>query len=128
MNDIWRAFALVGIGGMLGSMLRFGVSVLFTHILNLKSWPIATFAVNIIGSFLIGMAIGSINNLGNENQHILRYVLIVGFCGGFTTFSTFSLEGFEMIKSQEYYTFAAYTTASIICGLLAVLVGLWTVR
>lgn len=128
MKEYIRPFLWVGLGGMIGSMLRFGVSVFFTNVLNLKDWPIATFAVNIIGSFLIGIAVGSINNLGDENQQLLRYLFIVGFCGGFTTFSTFSLEGFDMIKSQGYYTFALYTISSVICGVLAVLVGMWTMR
>ncbi len=111
---------LVFIGGGLGSSLRFIISKYLNsdHLL-----PYGTFLVNIIGSLLLGMILGwalKTNSLTSPANILLG----VGFCGGFTTFSTFSFENYSLIKSGDYLSFSVYFFGSLILGILAILVGI----
>ena len=85
------------------------------------SFPWATFAVNITGSFLIGLfyALSARFNLSTE----VRILLTTGLCGGFTTFSTFSNDGLILMKQGFYGLFATYTLLSILLGIFAALGG-----
>ena len=114
-----KEFLMVGIGGALGSMLRYGVGLWLKPITN---FPAGTFIVNIAGSFLIGLIAGfSANDLKfQQNWHLL---LAVGLCGGFTTFSAMSLEGLQMIQQQKFGIFMLYFSGSIILGLALSLLG-----
>ncbi len=111
------SFLLVGAGGALGSMLRYG----FAFVPVNKNFPYHTFTANIIGSFFIGFLFGFFlkNNLTNESWKFLA----IGVCGGFTTFSAFSLEGFQLIQQQRYIIFLLYFLLSIVMGLAATLLG-----
>ena len=91
-----KNFLLVFIGGGLGSILRYSVGLTL-----IRDWPFSTFTVNIIGSLLIGLFIGLFQkNIINESLSLL---LVVGFCGGFTTFSSFALENQKMIVDGEFF-------------------------
>lgn len=111
---------LVFIGGGLGSSLRYIIS----KYLNASSLlPYGTFLVNILGSLILGVVLGyaiRTNTLNNPSNLILG----VGFCGGFTTFSTFSFENYSLIRSGDYLSFSVYFFGSLILGILAVLVGI----
>jgi fluoride exporter len=109
---------LVGLGGMVGSMLRLGVSFAWKS----SGFPFATFVVNIIGCFIIGCvyAIAQRNNFFDLNFKLL---LTAGLCGGFTTFSAFSWEGFQMLQQNKFGLFAIYVSASILLGLFATWLG-----
>lgn len=115
---------LVGLGGLIGSIARYGVHVF------LQRWPTpfpwATFTVNIIGCFLIGVLAGW--TLKGQLDESLRLLLIIGFCGGFTTFSTFSMDSLNLLQTGAYAQFFGYTATSVLLGLLATLGGLLLVR
>lgn len=113
---------MVGIGGGAGSILRFLISV-FTNKYYTASFPLATFIINIVGCLCIGLLIGSIPVNNN-----LRYLLIVGFCGGFTTFSTFANETLTLIAGNQLPVAIIYTIASCIIGILAVYLGLYITK
>ena len=107
---------LVGAGGALGSVARYAVSMLFTHFAICSHW--ATLVVNVIGSFLIGFAIPLLSN----GAYLFA---VVGFCGGFTTFSTFSSQALQLFQAGERLTAATYVAASLVVSVLMVLLGMY---
>lgn len=111
MNLVW-----IALGGAAGSLLRFG----FGRWLNSPAFPYGTLAVNIIGSFLIGLLWAFFSKQSAEPA---RLFLITGFCGGFTTFSAFSLEGLQMLQQGRVAPFFLYTFATIFFGLMATYTG-----
>ncbi len=110
-------FLLVGAGGAIGSMLRYAVSV----IIGTRIFPLATLTVNVAGSLLIGILLG-LSMKSNITEHGWKF-LAVGICGGFTTFSAFSLEGFKLLQQQRYSIFLLYTGISIVAGIFATYAG-----
>ena len=116
---------LVFIGGGFGSVLRF---VIGKYLNNTETGiPYGTFLANILGSLLIGMILGlaAKNSTLSQSQTVL---LATGFCGGFTTFSTFAYENHVFLKSGDFTSFALYTMASFVIGFLAVFLGLYLVK
>jgi CrcB protein len=107
---------LIGLGGAAGSILRFILGRSF----NVHSFPYGTFAANFIGCLIIGLLWGYFTRHINEN---VRMLLVVGFCGGFTTFSTFSFESIQMIQQNRWAVFIFYTSLSVIGGLIATFAG-----
>lgn len=112
---------LVFLGGGLGSITRYLISYYFSKN-TISNFPWATFIANSLGCLLIGLLFGYIqkNNLQNET---LKLLLITGFCGGFTTFSTFSIENIQFIQNQNYTLAIIYTLASLLVGFSAVILG-----
>jgi len=117
-----KQFLLVFLGGGIGSLLRYIISKTFNT--YFQHFYLGTFLVNIIGCLIIGLVLGISfkSNLLSQNQTLL---LTTGFCGGFTTFSTFALENQSLLKSGEILHFSFYTIASIAVGICAVILGLW---
>ena len=110
-------FLLVGAGGAIGSMLRYATSLLTDS----KYFPLATFIVNIAGSFFIGILL-ALSLRENISDHGWKF-LATGICGGFTTFSAFSLEGLQLLQQQRYFVFLLYFVVSIVGGLTATYAG-----
>lgn len=112
---------IVGFGGGLGSILRYLTSVL-TARYYMGVFPWATFSVNILGCIIIGFLVGLSDRSAIMNPEI-KLLLITGFCGGYTTFSTFSSENLFLFSNGLYGTLAMYVLFSIIFGFLGVLLG-----
>jgi len=112
---------LIGLGGFIGSIARYFVSKLNNH-LEWLSIPVGTLVVNVIGSFLIGFLIGI-----SEKSPILtvelRMFLMVGLCGGFTTFSSFTGENLMLMRNGQFLPLFLYTGLSILLGFTAVYFG-----
>lgn len=117
-----RTFLLVGAGGFLGSIARYFVAIWLTkHFAS--AFPYGTFTVNILGCLIIGIVFG----LGQRFEWLtpgLRLFLATGFCGGFTTFSSFNLENANLLQNSNYLTFGIYAISSFTIGLLAVFGGI----
>lgn len=111
---------LVGLGAALGGMARYGVSRLFAG--QSGAFPWATFGVNVLGSLAIGALSGWLAH-GSGNPQTVRAFAVVGFCGGFTTFSTFSNEMFGMLESGRFGMMCIYAFGSVAAGLAAVWIG-----
>lgn len=115
-----RGFILIFIGGGLGSVFRFLISKYLE--ISKGSFPWATLIANFIGCFLIGLLLG----WGLKNQNLRSDIFLfttIGFCGGLTTFSTFSMENMLFLKSGDYFSFIAYSLLSLIGGILFVGLG-----
>ena len=113
-----RNFLLVALGGGIGSMLRYGALLM----INAKYFPWSTLAVNIIGSFLIGLILA----LSIKEESILynwKLFLATGVCGGFTTFSAFSMENMELLQNGKYLLAATYIALSVVLGIAAAFAG-----
>lgn len=121
-----KQLILVGIGGGVGSMLRFLVSALTSKYFH-GTFPLATFVVNLCGCLLIGVLIGLLGRQSDPGGH-LKFLLITGFCGGFTTFSTFASENLQLIHSQQGLLAFGYTAASVLLGICLVWMGMWVVK
>lgn len=119
-----KQLLFVFIGGGLGSVLRF---LLGKYLNNPETGiPFGTFAANILGSLLIGIILGlaAKNEALSQNQTLL---LATGFCGGFTTFSTFAYENHVFLKNGDFMHFAFYTIASFVLAFLAVFLGMYVI-
>ena len=116
-----RAIILVGIGGGIGSVFRYLTS-LFVGKYFQATFPLATFITNILGCLIIGLLFGIFERYHLTNPD-LKYLFITGFCGGYTTFSTFAAENMNLFQSENSLTAFLYIAVSVIVGLLAVWVG-----
>lgn len=120
-----KQLLLVFLGGGFGSVCRYLLGKLLNS--SESGIPYGTFLANILGSLLIGFILGlaAKNQTLNHNQTLL---LATGFCGGFTTFSSFAYENHIFLKSGDFMNFAIYTIASFIIGFLAVFFGMYLTK
>ena len=120
-----KQLVLVFIGGGFGSVLRYIIGKFLNNTEN--GIPYGTFLANILGSLFIGIILGyaAKNDTLSQSTTLL---LATGFCGGFTTFSTFAYENHVFLKSGDFTSFAFYTIASFIVGFLAVFAGMYVVK
>ena len=111
---------IVGCGSFLGGILRYLVSLVSQNLC--KSFPWGTLIVNLLGCFLIGCLTGLFTR-SSQSQY-LNLFLIVGFCGGFTTFSTFSKECFNMFQAGDFLHLIIYLLICLLVGVFLVFLGL----
>lgn len=117
-----RTICLVALGGALGAVSRYLVSLFVCG--NAGSvFPLSTFIVNVAGCLMIGFVSGlaGTGSLGNAG---MKMFLTVGFCGGFTTFSTFGMENLSLLRSGHVIVSALYAAGSVFAGLLAAWAGM----
>lgn len=117
-----KSVIYVGLGGATGSILRYLTYLLTTKFYS-NAFPLATFIINIIGCFIIGLLIGFFEHSIQTNQH-LKLLLLTGFCGGYTTFSAFTAENMILLQTNNYITALFYISASVIVSLFAIWLGL----
>ena len=118
---------LVGLGGLIGSVLRYLIAVLYSRQSPSTAIPYGTLTVNIVGCLVIGIVYGL-----SERFHLLtpnwRLFLATGICGGFTTFSSFAYENVTMLQQSNYIGFAVYSISSFVLCLLAAFAGISIIK
>lgn len=114
-----RDYLAVALGGAAGSVLRYALTGLLAHAAA-GGFPVATWVVNAAGSFLIGVLLTWVRD------HTLLLLLVTGFCGGFTTFSTFSADTVQLLRAGAWGTAGSYVVLSVGCCLVAAAAGFGT--
>ena len=122
---IIEGMLIAGVGGFVGTVGRYLTGLLGKKLFG-SNYPVGTFAVNVIGCFIIGIFAGLWGR--HELDTAMHALLISGFCGGFTTFSSFSHDSFAMIKKGEWMKFVCYIVPTVVLGLLMVWLGMLCVR
>lgn len=121
-----RSLILVGIGSCAGGITRY-LSQLFVQKHYPSSFPFGTLSVNVTGCFLIGI-IYALADRGNILSPAMRLLLATGFCGGFTTFSSFAYENISLMRDNEFFYTSMYILLSVVIGLSAVYLGILLVK
>ena len=117
-----KSIVFVGIGGATGSVMRYLLGMVGGHYFK-GSFPFATFAINFIGCVLIGLLLGYFGKHEGLNPQ-LKLLLITGFCGGFTTFSTFAAENVQLMENGNYGMLMANMLGSVVLGMGGVILGM----
>ena len=122
-----NSYLLVFIGGGLGSAARLGIGAFMNRYVN-AIFPWGTLCVNVISSFILGLLMAGLMYKTNANTEQQRLLIGVGFCGGLSTFSTFSIELFNLLKNQHFILAGVNILASVIVCLIAVWMGMMLVK
>ncbi len=113
-------------GGAIGAVMRYLMHNLVTSTLG-TSYPWATLSINVIGSFLLGVCVILFSSIEGLNQ-ALRVFVMIGLLGAFTTFSTFSLDAFNLWERGEYLSMASYIALSVFCSIAGLFAGIFLMR
>ncbi|MCM1317456.1 MAG: fluoride efflux transporter CrcB [Bacteroides sp.] len=116
-----ESMIIAGIGGFFGTCGRYLTGVAAKRMFS-GSFPAGTFIVNIVGCFLIGIFFGLWGR--HEMDAAVKALLITGFCGGFTTFSSFSHDQLKLLREGKYLTWGLYLVLTVVLGLAAVYAGM----
>ncbi len=126
MNSSIKTLIIVFAGSGIGGVVRYSMQSWLSRIYPF-SFPFGTFTVNLIGCLLIGLFY-ALSEKGNLLTPEWRIALTTGFCGGFTTFSTFAYENMNLLRTGDYLYFGLYTAGSVVLGIAAVFLGIVTVK
>lgn len=121
-----KAVLMIAAGSALGGVARYGLQLLMFKLYS-GPFPLGIFLVNLTGCFLIGLFFSLAERAGAISQEA-KLFLITGFCGGFTTFSTFSVDGLFLFRRGEIFYFILYTAGSVIAGLLMTWLGMQVIK
>ena len=125
MADFIPTLMVLG-GGAVGTWARYGVSLWFKDRGLAQTFPWGTFVINVSGSFILGAVFVAINLRMPPERRVWFLLLGTGFCGGYTTFSTFSLEAVELaIVRKQPWLALAYVAGSVVAGFIGVTLGWW---
>lgn len=123
---MFKMFLIVGIGSFFGGGLRFLTQQFLAKVISIP-FPFGTMTVNIVGSLIIGIIFGL--SLKNDMVSLnMKLLLATGFCGGFTTFSSFSLETLNLLKDGQFFYAFSYVGISILIGFFATFVGIQLIK
>ena len=117
-----KQLLIVFVGGGMGTVMRYIIGKFLPY--SGKGFPWNTFCTNLVGCMLIGLLTGYFLRNNAENQSSLLLFATIGFCGGFTTFSSFANENLSFIRSGDYIMLLAYSMLSITAGILMVYLGI----
>ncbi|HVW91202.1 MAG TPA: fluoride efflux transporter CrcB [Devosia sp.] len=120
-------YLLVAVGGAIGSVLRYGAGI-FVGSFWRDSFPLGTMLINIVGSLVMGLFVGLMARLLPPWQNEARLFFAVGVLGGFTTFSSYSLDAISMIERGDMMPAAFYVVGSVVIGFVGLWLGLWIMR
>lgn len=121
-----KAFIIIAAGSALGGVARYSLQLLLLKLYP-GPFPTGTFLVNLTGCFLIGLFFSLAERAGAISQEA-KLFLTTGFCGGYTTFSTFSVEGLSLLRSNEMFYFVLYTAGSVLLGLFMTWLGMQVIK
>lgn len=121
-----QAYLLVGIGGALGAAARYGAQSWIGSLAN--GFPTATFLINILGSIAMGLLVGVLAKTTPQYQNEIRLFVAVGIFGGFTTFSSFSLDAITMIERGDVLLASVYIVGSVILSVAGLWMGMLAIR
>ena len=121
-----KTMVLIAAGGMAGSLCRYLLYTLVTKNID-HLFPAATFIVNASGCLLIGMLWG-LSQKHNGIHHDLQALLMIGFCGAYTTFSAFSVENLQLIEKGHFLMALSYAVMSVVAGILLTYAGFWMIK
>jgi CrcB protein len=121
---------LLMLGGAIGTVARYelGRWISSQEWVQNSGFPLGTFVINVTGSFILGMTMVAIGHMNGDTGQDVRFLIAVGFCGGYTTFSTFEWETYTLVRDGSWRMASAYVVSSIIAGFLGVIAAVALMR